>query len=278
MQPVPLGVPGELHIGGAGLARGYLHQPELTRQKFIPNPFQPGSRLYKTGDRARYLPDGCIEFLGRIDHQVKVRGYRIELGEIETQLRKHPDLRDVIVIAGEDRSGDKRLVAYLVAKKRPGPGAAELRTFLKDRLPEYMVPSVFVVLDELPLTPNGKVDRKALPNPDGTTAKPVDAAPRTTTELILAEIWCEVLDLPAVGVHDNFFELGGHSLMVTKVLARLREKVQVDLPMRVLFEAPTIAALSLLVEEALVEEIKGLSEEEAEALAEAAQSFADTRA
>jgi amino acid adenylation domain-containing protein len=268
LQPVPIGVPGELHIGGAGLARGYLHQPELTRQKFIPNPFQPGSRLYKTGDRVRYLPDGRIEFLGRIDHQVKVRGYRIELGEIETQLGKHPNLRQAVVIAGEDRSGDKRLVAYVVPKEQPAPEPNELRAFLQKKLPDYMVPSLFLALDELPQTPNGKIDRKALPDPDKSPAQSgkTYTAPRTTVETILTQIWCEVLDLPQVGIHSNFFELGGHSLRVTKVLARLREALQVDLPMRVLFEAPTVAALALVVEEALVEEIASLSEEEVQQL------------
>ena len=268
MQPVPVGVPGQLHIGGAGLARGYLHQPELTRQKFVPNPFQPGARLYQTGDRARYLADGRIEFLGRMDHQVKVRGYRIELGEIETQLRKHSSLRQAVVVAGEDRSGGSRLVAYVVAGQQPGPEPNELRAFLQKKLPDYMVPSLFVALEELPLTPNGKIDRKALPDPDRSQAEVAKAytAPRTTTEAILTQIWCEVLNLQKIGIHDDFFELGGHSLMVAKVLARLRETVQVDLPMRVLFEAPTVATLARAVEEALIDEIQSLPEDEAERL------------
>jgi amino acid adenylation domain-containing protein len=275
MQPVPIGVPGELYIGGAGLARGYLHQPELIKEKFVPNPFQPGTRLYKTGDLASYLPDGRIKFLGRIDQQVKIRGYRIELGEIETQLRKHPEIEQAVVTASEDRSGDKRLLGYIVAKKEPAPDAGQLRAFLKQTLPDYMIPSLFIALSEMPLTPNGKVDRKALPDPDGSPARSERAytAPRTTTETILADIWREVLDLPQVGVHDNFFELGGHSLMVTKVLARLRDAVQVDLPMRALFEVPTIAGLALVVEEVLLEEIKELSEEEAQRLEAVAESF-----
>jgi acyl carrier protein len=275
MQPVPIGVPGELYLGGAGLARGYLHQDELTNQKFVHNPFHPGTRLYKTGDLGRYLPDGRIQFLGRIDHQVKIRGYRIELGEIETQLRKLGNVRQAVVIASEDRFGDKRLVAYIAPQKQPAPAAPEIRALLKRNLPDYMVPSLFISLNELPQTPNGKVDRKALPRPAGSAdeLEEVYTAPRTTTETILAQIWCEVLNIPRAGVNDNFFDLGGHSLMVTKVLARLHEAVQVDLPMRTLFESPTIAALALVVEEALVDEIKELSEEEAQRLESVAQSF-----
>ncbi|MFB2982742.1 amino acid adenylation domain-containing protein, partial [Microseira sp. BLCC-F43] len=211
LQPVPIGVPGELHIGGAGLARGYLNRPELTGEKFINHPFsqEPGARLYKTGDLARYLPDGNIEFLGRIDYQVKVRGYRIELGEIERVLEQHPSVRQAVVLAREDEAGDKRLVAYIVAKQEQPSPADELRGFLKQKLPEYMVPNAFVFLDALPLTPNGKLDRRALPAPDQT--RPESEAnfvvPRDDLELQLTLIWEKVLGIQPIGVMDNFFEL-----------------------------------------------------------------------
>jgi amino acid adenylation domain-containing protein len=198
LQPVPIGVAGELHIGGVGLARGYLNRPELTAEKFIPNPFseEPGARLYKTGDLVRYLPDGNLEFLGRIDHQVKIRGFRIELGEIETVLGQHPSVRDVVVLAREDSPGEKRLVAYLVVEEEPGPTTAELRSFLKEKLPDYMVPSAFVVLEAFPLTPNGKVDRKALPKPDVEkfTEKHY-VGPETELERAITAIWQQVLKL-----------------------------------------------------------------------------------
>jgi amino acid adenylation domain-containing protein len=248
LQPVPVGLPGELHIGGAGLARGYLNRPYLTAERFIPNPFsnQPGTRLYKTGDLARYLPDGNIEFLGRIDHQVKIRGFRIELGEIETVLSKHPAVREAVVVAREESPGDKRLVAYVVRSQDGASTINELRTFVKEKLPEYMVPSAFVFLDSLPFTPNGKVDRKALPVP-GQSCPELEQSfvePRTPVEELLANIWAEVLKLPKVGVHDNFFELGGHSLLATQLVSRIRERLLVELPLRVLFEKATVADLS----------------------------------
>ncbi len=250
---VPIGVPGELYIGGAGLARGYLNRPELTAEKFIPNPFssEPGARLYKTGDLVRYCPDGNLEFLGRIDHQVKVRGFRIELGEIETVLRKHPALKETMVMAREDTPGDRRLVAYVVPEEEPSP-AGELRRFLKEKLPEYMVPSAFVTLEALPLTPNGKVDRGALPSPDWTRPELERAfvAPRTPVEEVLSGIWAQVLGVEQIGVHDNFFELGGHSLLAIQLVSRLREAFQVELPLRDLFKSPTIAALAASVEAA----------------------------
>jgi len=246
-QPVPIGVPGELHLGGAGLARGYLNRPELAEEKFISHPFnnEPGARLYKTGDLARYLTDGNIEFLGRIDHQVKVRGNRIELGEIELILGQHPNVREVVVTAREDVPGDKRLFAYIVPNQEQATTPRDLRRFLKEKLPDYMMPSAFVLLEALPRTPNGKVDRRALPLPD--KARPeleeTFVAPRTPIEEVLVGIWAEVLALDKVGVQDNFFELGGHSLMATQVISRVRDAFSVELSLYSLFEAPTISSL-----------------------------------
>jgi len=287
LQPVPIGVTGELYIGGAGLARGYLNQPELTAERFINNPFSsaPESRLYKTGDLARYQPDGTIEFLGRIDDQVKIRGYRIELGEIEAVLTEHPGVRATVVLAREDEPGNKRLVAYVIPDQEPAPNTTELRRFLQEQLPEYMVPSAFVLLKALPLTPNGKVDRQALPAPDH--ARPelekTFVAPRTPTEEVLAGIWAEVLGLERIGIHDNFFELGGHSLLATQVTSRLRTAFQVEIPLRQLFESPTVADLSAIIAQKLVEqadsemlaqmltELEELSEDEVQAVFTAEQ-------
>ncbi len=249
LQPVPIGVAGELYIGGVGVARGYLNRPELTAERFIADPFsaKDGARLYKTGDLARYLPDGNIEYLGRIDDQVKIRGFRIELGEIEAVLGQHEAVRDAVVLVREDQPGDKRLVAYVVAAPAAAaPAFSELRGFLSEKLPEYMVPSAYILLDEIPLTPNGKVDRRALPVPD--EARPelggVYVAPSTELEEAVAGIWAEVLKVERVGVHDNFFELGGHSLLVTQVVSRLRKSLQVELPLRSLFESPTVVGLA----------------------------------
>ncbi len=301
-QPVPIGVPGELHLGGAGLARGYLNRPELTEEKFIPNPFdkskvksqksklgdikqpidnlqfpidnsqagetsQPinnpksfiqNRKLYKTGDLVRYLPDGNIEFLGRIDHQVKVRGNRIELGEIEAVLGQHPNVREVVVTAREDVPGDKRLFAYVVLNDSysiQNPKSKiqnQLRRFLKNELPDYMIPSAFVLLDKLPRTPNGKVERRALPVPDQTRPELEETfvAPRTPIEEVLVGIWAEVLGLDRVGVQDNFFELGGHSLLATQVISRVRDAFSVELSLYSLFEAPTITSLAERIEAA----------------------------
>ena len=217
LQPVPIGVQGELYIGGANLARGYLNQPALTAEQFIPHPFSnaPGARLYKTGDLARYLPDGNIEFLGRTDYQVKIRGYRVELEEVEAALEQHPAIRQAVVCAQEDIQGNKRLVAYVVLSKETAVSLHTLRSFLQTKLPDYMVPAAFVVLDALPLTPNGKIDRQALPAPDQTRPSLGEAfvAPRTPTEELLAGIWAHVLGVESVGLHDNFFALGGHSLL-----------------------------------------------------------------
>jgi acyl carrier protein len=251
LQPVPVGVTGELYIGGVGLARGYLHQPDLTQEKFIRSPFSSDSslRLYRTGDLARYLPDGKIVFVGRIDTQVKIRGYRIELGEIESVLSQHPAVREAVVLAREDNPGDRRLVTYVVTV--PGsPSANELRSFLQQKFPEYMVPSVFMFLDALPLTPNGKVDRKALPAPDPIRPESDEtfAAPRTPVEEVLVNIWAEVLKIDKLGIHDNFFELGGHSLLAIQAVSRVRDALRKTIPLRNLFEAPTVSALALLIE------------------------------
>jgi amino acid adenylation domain-containing protein len=261
MEPVPVGVVGELYIGGEGLARGYLKRAELTAERFVESRW---GRVYKTGDLARYGADGNIEFLGRADHQVKIRGFRIELGEIETQLRQHGGVREAVVVAREE-GGEKRLVGYVGAEK--GLSVNELKEHLKKRLPDYMVPGAIVILDKLPLTPNGKVDRKALPAPDMTVIEAKDfTAPRTQTERILAEIWCKLLNLAQVGIHDNYFRLGGHSLLAIRVVSRIREAFQIDLPMSSIFEAPTVAELARMVERQLLAEIEQLSESEAATL------------
>jgi amino acid adenylation domain-containing protein len=251
-QLVPVGVPGELHIGGQGLARGYLNRPLLTAQKFIPNPFSDklGTRLYKTGDKARYLPSGEIEYIGRIDYQVKLRGFRIELGEIEAVINQHPSVTETVVIDREDIPGHKRLVAYLVLERSQILEPNQLRSFLKQQLPEYMIPSAFVELEALPLTPNGKVDRRALPVPESAVITPGETyvAPRTPIEEVLAGIWTEVLGVNGFGIDDNFFELGGHSLLAIQVISRLREAFQIELPLSYLFESPTIAGCAKKIE------------------------------
>src|SRR5882672_9483490 len=251
LNPVPIGFPGELHIGGDGLARGYLHRPELTGEKFIRHPFSTDAqaRLYKTGDLARYLPDGTIECLGRIDDQVKLRGFRIELGEIESALRQHASVRESVVMAREDAPGDRRLVAYVVSANSAAIDSQQLRVFLQEKLPDYMIPAVFVALDEFPLTPNGKVNRRALPAPDyDAQLHQSYVAPRTLVEELLCRIWAEVLKVSRVGVEDNFFELGGHSLLATQVVSRVLPTFRVQLPLRALFEAPTISGLAQRIE------------------------------
>ncbi|MFB8791841.1 MAG: amino acid adenylation domain-containing protein [Potamolinea sp.] len=250
LQPVPIGVTGELYIGGDGLAQGYFNHPELTDEKFIYNPFNPVGRLYKTGDLARNLPDGNIVFLGRIDEQVKIRGYRIELGEIEAVLSQHPAVGEAVVIIREDLPGDKRLVAYILLKQEQTNPVIDLRYFLKQKLPDYMVPSAFVILENLPLTPNGKVNRRALPTPNiiNTELSKTYVAPQTPIEKVLAEIWAEVLGLKQVSVQDNFFELGGHSLLATQLISRVRDAFQVELPLRSLFEAPTVENFANYIE------------------------------
>jgi amino acid adenylation domain-containing protein len=243
----PIGAPGEIYIGGAGIARGYLDRPELTAERFVPDPFAeiPGKRLYRTGDVARYRGDGEIEFRGRSDNQVKLRGYRIELGEIEATLTQHRAVRECAVVLG-DEGGDRRLIAYLATGTDADLSTEELRRQLKEKLPDYMVPAVFIILDELPLTPNGKVDRSALPDPSGPARQSAETyvAPATPTEAVLADMWAEVLGLERVGVRDNFFDLGGHSLLATQLVSRLRNTLQLELPVALLFEAPTVTQLA----------------------------------
>ncbi len=254
-QPTPIGIAGELYIGGDGLARGYFNRPELTAEKFVPNPYseRPGARLYRTGDLVRYLPDGAIEFLGRLDHQVKLRGFRIELGEIETTLQQHPAIQEAVILAREDEPGNKRLVAYLVSVGDAAPTIEELHSFLRQKLPWYMAPSAYVWLESLPVTPNGKIDRRALPAPDKTRPQLEAAfvAPRTPTEEQLAAIYAEVLGLERVGISDHFFDLGGHSLLATQVISRVRQSFEIELPLRSLFETPTVAGLAENIESIL---------------------------
>lgn len=244
----PVGVPGEVHIGGVGVARGYLTSPALTALKYIPNPFSQhaGARLYRTGDVGRFLPGGDIELHGRVDRQVKVRGIRIEPGEIETVLHDHENVREAAVIVREDTPGNQRLVAYVVLRQPEN----HLRAFVKARVPDHMVPAAFVVLDKLPLTPNGKVDHAALPIPDPASFESNNefVAPRTHVEETLAQIWKEILGVTRIGIHDNFFDLGGHSLLATQVVTRIRKTLKADLPLRVIFDSPTIAGLAPQVE------------------------------
>lgn len=252
-RPVPEGVTGELYLGGAGLARGYLYRPDLTAERFVPNPFsnESSTRLYRTGDLARYLHGGEIEFLGRADYQIKIRGFRIELREIEELMLQHPSVQEAVVIArnGEELS-HKQLVCYVIAGATPPPSPNELRGYLREKAPEYMVPACFVLLDELPLTPNGKVDRRALPAPrqTATSREASYLAPRTETESALAEMWAALLDRRQVGIRDGFFDLGGHSLLATQVVSRVRETFGVELPLRSIFETPTIAELAKRIE------------------------------
>jgi amino acid adenylation domain-containing protein len=249
-EPVPVGVTGELYLGGAGVTRGYRRLAAQTAERYLPDPFgrAPGARLYRTGDLGRWLPDGTVEFMGRADAQVKVRGFRIELGEIEARLAEHAAVHEVVVVARarDGEAGDPRLVAYYTGE---GAGAAALRAHLAERLPEYMVPSAFVHMDALPVNPNGKLDRKALPEPELAPADETYVAPRTPVEEVLAGIWAEVLGLERLGVHDPFFELGGHSLLATRVVSWVREVFGVDLPLRALFEGPTVAEMAGRVEE-----------------------------
>jgi hypothetical protein len=248
LRPQPLGVAGELLIGGAGLARGYLGRPDLTAVAFVPDPFgSPEGRLYRTGDLARLLPDGGFEFLGRIDHQVKIRGVRIEPGEIEAALASHPAIRTAVVVAQVVSEGNQRLVGYVVARSGEALDAGALRAFLQERLPEHMIP-VLVELEALPLTPSGKVDRRALPAQDS-LRRGAAIPPRTPTEEVLLGIWKEVLGIQEAGVEDGFFELGGHSLLATQVLIRIRRSFEVEVTLRELFTHPTVAGLSALIDE-----------------------------
>lgn len=288
LKPVPLGVIGELYIGGDMLARGYLDRPELTAEKFVPDPFhtRAGSRLYRTGDLARYLPNGNIEFLGRIDHQVKIRGFRVELGEVESVLGQHSSVLETVVLARADAGGEQRLVAYLICEPGYESSQSEWRRYLAKRLPEYMIPAHFVTMKELPLTANGKLDRRALPAPERSRPE-LEAAyepPRNATEEVVVGVWAEVLNVERIGVNDNFFDLGGHSLSATGVIFRLREALRIDLPLRALFESPTPRELADALARAwgdreVLEEIartnlelEQLSDDEVKALIEAQDS------
>ncbi len=264
-MPVPIGLPGELYIGGTGLARGYLNRPELTAERFITNPFcaEPSARLYRTGDMARYRSDGTIEFLGRLDQQVKIRGFRIEIGEIEALLSEHPDVREVVVLVRELALGEKRLVAYVVPHERCALSSSGFRGFLEERLPEHMVPSFFILLESLPLTASGKIDRRALSTMAWTASNAEETlvGARTQLEETLTEIWAAVLGLRQVGIHDNFFELGGDSLFATRITAQVYRILQVEVSVHTLFVSPTIGEFALAVEEKLIEEIEALPEE-----------------
>lgn len=253
MQPAAVGIPGELYIGGEALARGYLNRPDLTAEKFVPDPFSgnAGDRLYRTGDLVRFLPGGNLEYRGRTDHQVKIRGYRIEPGEIESALEKHEAVKDAVIMAREDDPGLRKLVAYIVPREGTKPKINELRSFLKQHLPDYMLPSVFVFLQKLPLNSSGKIDYRALPKPDQSRADVEGelVGPRRPTEKVLMSIWIEILRLDRIGIHENFFELGGHSLLATQVISRIGDAFHIDMPLRRLFEQQTIAELSIAVEE-----------------------------
>jgi amino acid adenylation domain-containing protein len=266
LRPVPAGVAGELLIAGAGLGRGYAGRPDLTAERFVPDPFSriPGERAYRTGDRVRWLRDGNLEFLGRVDDQVKIRGFRVEPGEVAAVICRHPGVREAVVVPRESGAAGLRLVAYAAADS--GTTAAELRDLVKSALPAYMVPADFVLLDELPLTATGKLDRRALPEPAAGGDADGYAPPETVTEEMLAEIWAGLLGRERVGIFDNFFDLGGHSLLAPQVFSRIEEAFQVELPLRALFEAPTVAQLASLIEQELLAQIEELSDDEAESL------------
>ena len=244
LAQVPVGVAGEICVGGDGVAAGYLNRPDLSEARFIPNPFSPGGRLYRSGDLARRRPDGDLEYLGRIDQQVKIRGFRIEPAEIESVLLDHPAVREAAVVVASTAAGEPRLAAYVVTQTEGG-SPADLLAHLRTRLPDYMVPAAFVFLGSLPLNENGKLDRRRLPAPNGAPPVPHEAVgPRTPTEVALAGIWQEALELSYVGIHDSFFDLGGHSMLAVKIARRSREAFGVDLPVAALFRAPTVAKLA----------------------------------
>jgi acyl carrier protein len=277
-NPVPVGVVGELFIAGTGLARGYIGRADLTAERFIANPFgAPGARMYRSGDLARYLPDGSIEYLGRNDFQVKLRGFRMELGEIEAALMKHSDVRDAVVIVREDAPGEKRLVAYLVADDGAEDdtelSAVNLRGRLFDILPEYMIPAAYVMLATLPLTLNGKLDRKALPAPEEQSfAKRIYEAPVGETEASIAAVWQEFLGVAQVGRQDHFFELGGHSLLATQVIGRIQQIFEIDIPLIAMFQYPGLAAFS---DHLIMLKLSEFSEEDIALLQEEIENFSE---
>jgi acyl carrier protein len=267
LAEVPAGTPGEMYIGGVGVARGYRNQPDLTAQRFIPNPFDAaGGRLFRTGDRAQYLPDGQLAFLGRVDEQIKIRGFRIEPSEIIAVLDDHPSVAQSVVVPREVTPGDLRLVAYVVPNGEPLPTCAGLREFLGARLPDYMLPAMFVRLDTMPLTPNGKVDRAALPVPDAanTILDGAIHAPKTEIEEIVARTVAPLLGLEQVDVEANFFSLGGHSLLGIQLISRLRESLGVELSLRTVFAAPSVVELSAEIERLLCAKLEAMSEDEVE--------------
>jgi acyl carrier protein len=270
LQPAPAGKGGELYIGGAGVARGYLNRPNITAEKFICDPFssKPGARLYRTGDLACRLPDGQLACLGRIDDQIKILGYRIEPNEIVTVLNRHPSIQSSVVVACGNSCEEKQLAAYVVMRNGASPAAAELRTFLQNELPSYMVPSIFVRLETLPLTFNVKVDRAALPDPDtdNTLRDGPFTPPRTPIEEKLSKILTMLLNLNEVGVNDNFFLLGGHSLLGTQLIAKIRGAFGVELGLRTLFDTPTIADLSTEIERLILARVESMTEDEVERL------------
>jgi acyl-coenzyme A synthetase/AMP-(fatty) acid ligase/acyl carrier protein len=265
----PIGVPGELCVGGAGVTCGYLHRPELTAERFVEHSFagEAPIRVYHTGDLARILPDGNIEFLGRIDQQVKIRGFRVELGEIEARLGQHPAIRESVVVA-YTKNAQATLVAYLVTDWDPPPVTDDLRAYLRQRLPDYMLPASFILMEEMPLTPNGKIDRKALPEPDRSrpTLTQGYVTPETEIEQLLTTIWQEVLGLDKVGRYDNFFDLGGDSISVMQVMIQVSQVLEIELPPKMLFEMPILADFAGRIEDSLIAEIENLSDEEVELL------------
>jgi acyl-coenzyme A synthetase/AMP-(fatty) acid ligase/acyl carrier protein len=248
---VPVGVAGELYIAGAGVSAGYVGQPEMTAERFVADPFKSGELMYKTGDLVRWLPEGVVEFLGRADDQVKIRGFRVELGEIEAALAAEAGVRQCVVIARarQENPDDKQVVAYVVLDRQQATTTDSLKQGLKDRLPDYMVPSAIVELQKLPLTPNGKVDRKALPAPEERAAKEYKA-PATATEELVAQIWEEVLKVEKISTDENFFDLGGHSLLATQVISRIRETFQLEVALRTMFESPVLRDFAVAVDEA----------------------------
>jgi long-subunit acyl-CoA synthetase (AMP-forming) len=252
MRPVPVGVAGELYIGGAGVSAGYKNRPDLTAERFVSDPFSSvPQRLYRTGDLVKRLPDGTIEFIARIDHQVKIRGFRIELGEIEAALIQHPLLKEAVVVDRKDQTGESRLVAYVVAEGEQATLAAELRGYLKQHLPEYMVPAVYVAMEAIPLTANGKIDRRSLPEPQTIRTEPGadHVKPRSDTEKIIAAVWQQVLNTGDLSIHDNFFDLGGHSLLLVEVNSKLREALNREIQIVEMFKHPTVMSLAKYLDE-----------------------------